>query len=396
VKDLVLGQKTGVTIDQVRDLWRAATIDADPTQRFDPNYDPDCLACREGGTSGRDCGLLRKALAARYHADQTYTELRELIALLGAVREERKNLVFVSNLLPRWREDIEMSDRLSPGLPKPGIDNGRVTSGDPKQSTVTGYTCAADVTRLPLMDFENRFQQVLSEARAANVAFYVVPPSGLQSRTTIGDIRILEAHVQDLRELARETGGLAFVDNNDLNAGLKQIADDLQAYYVLGYYTTNMKFDGRLRTITVKLNGTAIRSRREYRAPTQAEIAALANRPVPAPAQTGPPAVIGEPVAYRLAPRQPPEKLSRLECDRTDRLRVEWPVLAPLDRREARLLDSAGTPLPIDLPLSENESNKTVTVELPLAPFARGVYSIELTAGAGPTTERRRLTFVMK
>jgi hypothetical protein len=60
------------------------------------------------------------------------------------------------------------------------------------------------------------------------------------------------------------------------------------------------------------------------------------------------------------------------------------------------MLDSAGKPMPFDLPLSENESAKTVVVELPLAPFARGVYSIELTAGAGPRTEVRRLTFTMK
>jgi hypothetical protein len=71
-------------------------------------------------------------------------------------------------------------------------------------------------------------------------------------------------------------------------------------------------------------------------------------------------------------------------------------VLTTLDRREARLLDSAGKPLPIELPLSDNDSSKTVTVELPLAPFARGVYSIELTAGAGGATERRRGTFTMK
>jgi hypothetical protein len=71
-------------------------------------------------------------------------------------------------------------------------------------------------------------------------------------------------------------------------------------------------------------------------------------------------------------------------------------VLAPLDRREARFLDSAGKPLPIDLPIAENEGAKTMVVELPLAPFGRGVYSIELTAASAGKTERRRLTFTMK
>jgi hypothetical protein len=80
----------------------------------------------------------------------------------------------------------------------------------------------------------------------------------------------------------------------------------------------------------------------------------------------------------------------------TDRLRVEWPVLAPLDRRAARVLDSSGKPLPIDVPLSENEGARTVVAELRLAPFAKGVYSIELTAGAGGKTEQRRLTFTIR
>jgi len=87
---------------------------------------------------------------------------------------------------------------------------------------------------------------------------------------------------------------------------------------------------------------------------------------------------------------------SLLEFARTDRIRVQWPVLAPLDRREARMLDSAGKPLPFDIPVAEDEAARTITVELPLAPFGRGVYAIELTAGAGGKTERRRLTFTMK
>ena len=171
-------------------------------------------------------------------------------------------------------------------------------------------------------------------------------------------------------------------------------------HYLLGYYSTNTKFDGTLRRITVrtKANGKAVRARREYRAPTQAEIAAMANtRPAPpAPVETGPPAVIGEPIAYRVSRAQPPQRVTVLEFVRADRLRVEWTVLAPLDRLEARLLDSAGKPLPIDLPVAENADGRTVSVELPLAPFARGVYAIELTAGSGGKTEKRRLMFTMK
>src|SRR5437764_3907498 len=83
----------------------------------------------------------------------------------------------------------------------------------------------------------------------------------------------------DLISLANETDGIPIVNTNDLNGGMKRIADDLAAYYVLGYYTTNTKFDGGIRNIKVRLksSGKQIRARRQYRAPTEAEIAALAS-----------------------------------------------------------------------------------------------------------------------
>ena len=283
VSELVLGQKTAVTEEQLKDLWRASHVDADPSQRFDPKYEPECL-----GNCGADCV---NEMQDRYHADETYTALHDLIALLGAIREERKNVVFVSDKLLRLRENIQLANSLTAGRPKIGINNGRINRGDPNQTPITDDFCADAVSRLPLMDFENRYQQVLTEARRANVAFYAIPPSGLQAPPTELDRNGLptefkrRALVEDndsLTELARETGGLAWIDNNDLNAGLRQIADDQSAYYVLGYYTTNTKFDGKIRKITVKLKGQTIRARREYRAPTPEEIAALANRPIAA------------------------------------------------------------------------------------------------------------------
>ncbi len=390
VKDLVLGQKTTVTVEQIRDLWRASVVDQDPTERY-----ADCITCTRN-VSPQECKRLKEALTARYHADQTFTLLRELVAQLGAVREERKNVVFVADLLAQWRADLALMNGLQAALPKAGIDDGRVGFGDPHKTPITDYSCAADVNRLPTMDFEKRFQQVLTEARQANVAFYPITPSGLQA-PPLGVQRILAAENDGLRLLARETGGIAVVDSNDLNAGMRRISDDLQAYYLLGYYTTNTKFDGGIRRISVKMKGAPIRARREYRAPTPAEIAALAAASsAGGPAAEGPPAVIGEPVAYRVGLHQAAQKVSRLEFDRADRIRVQWPVLSALDRREARLLDSAGKLLPIDLPVSEDDSTHVVVVELPLAPFGRGVYSIELTAGSGARTERRRLTFMMK
>ena len=248
------------------------------------------------------------------------------------------------------------------------------------------------------MDFEPRYRELLDEAKRENVSFYVITPGGLQAPPAWAQ-RAMKAAYDDLKSLADETDGIAVTDTNDLNAGFRRIADDLAAYYLLGYYTTNTTFDGGLRKITVRLkeqgDSRAPRVSRADRGRDCGDGPSLAAPRAPQ-SRAPPPAVIGEPAAYRVSRAQPPERVKLLEFVRSDRLRVEWPVLAALDRREARMLDTAGKPMAFDVPVSESSDGKTVVVELPLAPFGRGGYSIELTAASGGKTERGRFTFIMK
>jgi VWFA-related protein len=400
VKDLVLGQKTSVTVEQVMDLWRAKAIDRD-----DADDAIGFCGCgeHEAQMPPQVCTNLLNTLKLRHRADASYNNLMDVVRQLGSLRQERKNFVLVTNLLPRWRPDQSLLTTRGPMSPRSGIVNGRVTGDDRNVYTNGGggdaNACVGEFSRLALMDFDPRYHELLDAARRENVAFYVITPGGLQAPPGLGDQRAMRAAYDDLKSLADNTGGIAVTDTNDLSGAFRRIADDLAAYYLLGYYTTNTKFDGGLRKITVRLksNRKAIRARREYRAPTEAEIAAMAS-PAPAPTrvEAGPPAVIGEPVAYRVSRAQGAEKMSLLEFVRADRIRVQWPVLATLDRREARLLDSAGKPLPVDIPVAEDAAGKTATVEFALAPLSRGVYSLELTAGAGGKTEHRKLTFMMK
>jgi VWFA-related protein len=53
--------------------------------------------------------------------------------------------------------------------------------------------------------------------------------------------------------LAKDTGGRAMFDNNDLSLGIVQAARAVTGYYMLGYYTTNTATDGKFRRITVTL-----------------------------------------------------------------------------------------------------------------------------------------------
>ena len=55
--------------------------------------------------------------------------------------------------------------------------------------------------------------------------------------------------------LAKDTGGRAMVDHNDLSMGIAQAAQAVTGYYLIGYYTTNIAKDGRFRRVKVSLAG---------------------------------------------------------------------------------------------------------------------------------------------
>jgi hypothetical protein len=470
-------------------------------------------------------------MKGRYKLDRTYVALESLVAQLGSLRDERKNVIFVTNGLSRAKANPGLLDALGPAFPKAGITGGRVGIGSHASGQGNDQFCIGELQRLAAIDFDDRYKNLLKTARRENVAFYSVTPAGLQAPvagearspanpalppggSALIQERSIEAANDTLITLANETDGIAIVNTNNLSGGMRKIADDLSAYYVLGYYTTNTTWDGGLRTIKVKLkpSGATIRARRQYRAPTLEEINALsakslpgtpgaakpatdretalailerASRPfatytalngktltvvtelTPSSIQNGrwkagadvqitastteggtptmgrgkiepgsysvvvpvaidpakPPArisidltapgerpvndwlnlagaggtLVGDPIAFRSASRVAPRPVAAFEFVRNERIRVEWPVLAStLDRREARLLDRTGKPLPVDLPLSEDPAKKVVKLDISLSGLPRGDYLFELTVGAGATTERHLLAIRIK
>lgn len=128
-------------------------------------------------------------------------------------------------------------------------------------------------------------RDVIAAATRANVAVYGVDPRGLASAgddlievqsfpddTSLGlgsgslfnEVRLAQ---DSLRVLSEETGGFAAVNRNDFANAFRRIVDDNSAYYVMGYYSTNDRRDGRFRKIEVKLNnrpGLVVRARKGY------------------------------------------------------------------------------------------------------------------------------------
>jgi len=89
--------------------------------------------------------------------------------------------------------------------------------------------------------------------------------TGLSNRAT-GRVDSLQASHGTMEEVASQTGGKAYINENDIKEGVALAASDEKASYSLGYYPENKKWDGKLRNIKVKLDrgDTQTRYRRGY------------------------------------------------------------------------------------------------------------------------------------
>ncbi len=275
INDLMLGQKTELIEEQLAKYWdwgQGGRVLADD----DELYINACI----GGAPGQQ-GEIRD-LVARQRIDKVFSGLESLIVGLSGIREERKNILLISDgwpLPPRRPRP----PGAKPMMPRTGVtDAGKITLGRERAGEIDPRVCEDLLLRLLDIDFRQRMSDLLRLAREANVTFYVIKPSGLSAgRDT--------AQVDSLLTLANNTDGVAVVNTNDLTGGAIRIGDDLSGSYILGYYPSNSKPDGRIRRLTVRVKGLKdpVRARREYRAPTEEEVASMrasaATRSNPAP-----------------------------------------------------------------------------------------------------------------
>jgi VWFA-related protein len=178
-------------------------------------------------------GQLAARNVARMRAEVTLSALHALATHLGAIRERRSTVVFVSEGPPLYFRDG---------------------------------------------DLEHRMRDILQAANRGNVTINVLDPRGLQPSGLMS--------VSDtLMRLAGQTGGRAAVATNDLGRALGQVVLDSSGYYLLGYVPAGDGLDGRFHRIEVRVGrrGVRVLARRGYWAPSAAEVTAsqAAAEPVP-------------------------------------------------------------------------------------------------------------------
>jgi VWFA-related protein len=192
-----------------------------------------------------------------FQARQSLNSLRSISEWMSAIQGRRKAIIFISEGV-----DYNLFDVF--------------TGGDPANFNFENFNMIQTET-----------YDTISAASRSNVQIYAVDPRGL---TTMGqeDIEIgglapgpynlgpkqllqeLQSSQQNLRTLSEETGGVAFVGRNDFDDAFDRIVEENSQYYVLGYYSTNERRDGRLRNITVRVAGypdSQVTYRKRYAAP---------------------------------------------------------------------------------------------------------------------------------
>jgi VWFA-related protein len=275
-KDLILGQQTLTVEEQLTKYWhwgQHATSD-----RTDEEAMIEVCFFREPAVAAE--------LINRRRLDKVFSDLEETILLLSGIREERTNLLLVSRGWQLPDANRGLASKWAPRGPRIGItDAGKLTLGTTRPGDVSEAWCQEELLRVANIDFTYRHRELIARAREGNVTFYPVNPMGLEADATVEGQRDITFRVGRLRELADNTDGIPITMTNDLHEGLRRIAADLSGTYVLGYYTNNTNWNGRMRRITVKLKpaGTSVRARREYRAPTEAEMATIRNPPASSP-----------------------------------------------------------------------------------------------------------------
>lgn len=113
-------------------------------------------------------------------------------------------------------------------------------------------------------------EDALREVQRAETVFYSINPSG----PSIYINKISVRGHKGMQDLAKESGGVAFLTDKteDLPQVFSQITAELQAQYLLGYYSPDEKPDGKFRRITVRVpkqGELRIRAKSGYFAPKE-------------------------------------------------------------------------------------------------------------------------------
>jgi VWFA-related protein len=205
--------------------------------------------------------------------DITLDAMRSLARILGGI-PGRKNIVWLTaafpfELIPEERNvsDAELLADL-PNIQHKAVDT--IAAG-----SVAGTERQSNAAKI---------REAAAELATAQVAIYPVDVRGLISgvefmredaanrQTSTGSDRAISrtsdvsASQETMKAVADETGGRVYINQNEVATGVALAMQDNTASYTLGYYPEDKKWDGKYRSIRVRLarDGVQVRHRHGY------------------------------------------------------------------------------------------------------------------------------------
>ncbi|HET9468547.1 MAG TPA: VWA domain-containing protein [Vicinamibacterales bacterium] len=147
-----------------------------------------------------------------------------------------------------------------------------------------------------------RVQEMFRMLQDANVTVNVFDPAGLKTFApsagdkTSGDAKtrweVRHRDLSEIKAMADNTGGRAFVDTNTPETHVPELFQQNQTYYLLGFEPSNPARNERFRKIQIRVNrpGVSVRTRSGYFAPSKNDRRATARmsaRPLEAALASG-------------------------------------------------------------------------------------------------------------
>jgi VWFA-related protein len=203
----------------------------------------------------------------------TLEAMRSLSRMLGGL-PGRKNVVWLTANLPfdlipedRAVSDAELMETL-PDVRQKSLGTIATGSLAAQQREMHGQEIREAESRLASASIAIYPIDLLGlvsgmESSAANVD--LISDTALSDRASARISGLTTSH-GTMEEVAAQTGGKAYFNQNEIKEGVALAASDEKASYSLGYYPENKKWDGKLRNIKVKVaqGDTQLRYRKGY------------------------------------------------------------------------------------------------------------------------------------
>jgi VWFA-related protein len=144
---------------------------------------------------------------------------------------------------------------------------GITQTGEENRSAVQAATDAANKNDVTFYQVDSR--GLVTDAADASSGM-ATGNSAFSGATVLAQVNSRTASRDTLSTLAQDTGGKMFADINNFSTIFKEVQEDTTGYYLLSYYSTNTKRDGRYRGVSVKLvnlPGAKVKHRQGYYAP---------------------------------------------------------------------------------------------------------------------------------